>query len=449
MNAIVPRASGPLAPLTASPAPSSAAPKASSSAGGGDSAGRVRGPGSMDTSPRARYIVFDAPGARSLLGARMAPQPFNPNLPAGKGWRTMELTAAEAQGLREARVQIYSDVPVSVGPPIKPQVFLAPQTTSLPRDVHGMTALQKSEAGWDGAGVAVIVIDTGIGDNSDIGPVAKFDDIKTEAPLDPPSDGHGHGTHCSGIATAHGDLAKGGVLGMAPKATLMGVKVLDANGSGTMADVMKGVERAIELASEFNGPVVCSMSLGGPASGNADMTPLNKLINDAIANKGIFFAIAAGNEGPGEGTIGDPGRAKNAFTTGAYDHKRTVDASDDALASFSSRDVKGGTTLPDGCADGVNVRSTLPGNKQAEWSGTSMATPNIAGGVACLLGKAQSLFAAGKLKVDPRELVKNGELIRILQATAVDSPKEPVNHEGAGDVRFDAAAKELIKKYGV
>lgn len=394
---------------------------------------------------KSQFIVVESPKARQLLGQRLAARaPFNPNLQQGNGWRVLELTAQEASALRASGVGVFPNKRVSVGPPPVPTANIEAPRTSIYRDVHGVSDLQK-EAGWDGTGVTVTIIDTGIGVHDSLMTPAKFDDVKTESPTDPQSDGHGHGTHCSGSSTARGDLAAGGIRGMAPGATLQGVKVLDDRGSGSWADVMKGVERAIEWAKTHEGPTVCSMSLGASGSGDPDAVPLNKLINEAITQHGIFFAIAAGNSGPGVAES-DPGRAKHAATVAAIDHKGTVDAKDDIIANFSS-----GYKLPNKPsigADGVKQRSTLPGNKEGDMSGTSMATPVVAGAAACLLGKAWELFKAGKFKVDPRELVKNGELIKILQESALDNPSTPFGREGAGDIRIDKAAKIMIERFG-
>ena len=410
---------------------------------------RVNGPASKKIEKKQQYIVVESAEAAKILGARLAPRPFNPKLQQGNGWKVVELTQSEANALRAANVVIRENSTISV-PEAKPTpvIPLVAPRTSLFRDVHGITALQAKEAGWEGEGVCLTVIDTGIGKNKDVQVPAKFDDVATAPENDPPSDGHGHGTHCSGSSTAHGDLAQGGILGMAPKATLQGVKVLRDNGSGSIADVMKGIERAIEWAKKHDGPTVCSMSLGGPPVKDPANDPMNKLINEAVEKYGIYFSIAAGNDGSRPGAVGNPGDAARASTIAAFDHKGTVDDKDDSLAPFSQWG-KAGSNKPLRGADGVGQLSTLPNDKQGSMSGTSMATPVNAGGVACLLGKAWALFHAGKFKIDPRELVKNGELDRIINATCVNRPSIPDYQEGAGDVRFDKAAELLLKTYGI
>lgn len=410
-----------------------------------DGFARVRGPASKNVEKKTQFIVVDSPEATKLLGNRMAPGKFNPKLQQGNGWKVLELTASEAKMLEKSGVSVTPNHVIKVP---KPEVVapIAGAASSLFRDVHGISALQAKEAGWEGEGVTVTIVDTGIGEHKDL-KVNQFDDIATPQPTDPARDGHGHGTHCSGSSTGRGDLEQGGIRGMAPKATLNGVKVLSDSGSGTMADVMKGVERAIEWAKAHDGPAVISMSLGGPGAKDPENDPLNKLINEAVTKHGIFFAIAAGNSGPRENTVGNPGDAKHAYTVGAYDHKGTVDDKDDSPATFTSRG-RADQNKPTGSADGVNQISTMPGNKTGKMSGTSMATPVVAGGVAALLGKAHELFKAGKLKVEARELVRTGDLVKILAETAVDRPSVPPTIEGAGDLRFDKAAELMIKRFG-
>jgi subtilisin family serine protease len=408
---------------------------------------RVQGPASKKIEKKAQYIVVESAEAAKILGSRLAPRPFNPKLQQGNGWKVVELTQSEVRALEAAGVTLRTNERVSVAKPT-PILPVAAPRTSLFRDVHGITALQSKEEGWEGEGVCLTVVDTGIGKNNDLMVPAKFDNIATAPENDPPSDGHGHGTHCSGSSTARGDLSVGGIRGMAPKATLQGVKVLSDSGSGSIADVMKGIERAIEWAKTHDGPTVVSMSLGGPPVKDPANDPMNKIINEAVTKHGIYFSIAAGNDGTRAGAVANPGDAAKASTIAAFDHKGTVDDADDSVATFSQRG-KAGSSKPTHGADGVKQMSTLPNNRQGEMSGTSMATPVNAGGVACLLGKAWAMFKAGKLKIDPRELVKNGELDKIIAKTAVNRPSVPDEVEGAGDVRFDKAAELLIKTYGI
>lgn len=174
-------------------------------------------------------------------------------------------------------------------------------------------------------------------------------------------DGYGHGTHVAGTI--------GGVTyGVAKKTKLYAVKVLDSGGSGTFAGVIAGINYVATDAPTRNCPKgsVANMSLGGGK---------NQPVNDAVAaavKAGVFFAIAAGNSNSNAANY-SPASEPTAFTVGATD-------SGDVRASFSNYGA-----LVDVFAPGVNVLSAWPGHSTNTISGTSMATPHIAGLAAYLL----------------------------------------------------------------
>jgi len=192
-----------------------------------------------------------------------------------------------------------------------------------------------------------------------------------------PMDDHGHGTHCAGIVAANGSLK-----GVAPDAKLLAYKVCSSGGSCPTDDILAAIENATLYGAD-----VISISLGG--SGYAD-NPFTEAIENAIAN-GTVVVIAAGNSGPGYDTIEAPGATIKAITVGASDKN-------DQIASFSSRGFSyfsNGSIAgikPDVLAPGVDINSTVPtgdcslcdpsGYRLA--SGTSMATPHVAGVVALL-----------------------------------------------------------------
>lgn len=230
--------------------------------------------------------------------------------------------------------------------------------------------------GVTGAGTEVAILDTGIDyTHPDLGGcfgsgckvMAGYDFVNEDAD---PWDDHGHGTHCAGIVAANGSIK-----GVAPDASLHAYKVLDEYGGGWDSDIMAGIERA---ANPDGDPVtddavdVISMSLGGP--GDPD-DPL-ALTVDAAVDEGVVVAVAAGNDGSlGYQTVGSPGVARKAFTVGATEK-------DDDIAYFSSR---GPVTdfyeliKPNIVAPGRYINSTYPGGGYVSMSGTSMATPHIAG----------------------------------------------------------------------
>ncbi|CZS91769.1 probable subtilisin-like serine protease [Rhynchosporium agropyri] len=212
-----------------------------------------------------------------------------------------------------------------------------------------------------GEGVDVYVIDTGTNtEHVDFEGRAHWG--KTIPSGDADEDGNGHGTHCSGTVA-------GTKYGVAKKANVYAVKVLRSNGSGTMADVVKGVEWAANAHTEkvkkgkkgFKGSAA-NMSLGGGKS-----PALDRAVNGAV-DAGIHFAVAAGNDNADSCNY-SPAAAEKAITVGAS-------AFDDSRAYFSNFGK-----CNDIFAPGLSILSTWIGSKYATntISGTSMASPHIAG----------------------------------------------------------------------
>lgn len=253
-----------------------------------------------------------------------------------------------------------------------------------------------------GKGVKIAIIDTGIYPHQDLsGRITDFVDFinnRTE-----PYDDNGHGTHCAGDAAGNGAASSFKFRGPAPEADLVGVKVLDKMGSGSLETVMQGVEWCISY-NENNptNPInIISMSLGSTAQnhGSENNDPMVQVVEAACAS-GIVVCVAAGNEGPESSTIASPGISDEVITVGALDDRDTIDRSDDDIASFSSRGpTMYGVTKPDIVAPGVNIVSLRSPNSYLDkiskssridndyfmLSGTSMATPICAGVVALIL----------------------------------------------------------------
>lgn len=225
-----------------------------------------------------------------------------------------------------------------------------------------------------GSGVKVYVVDTGIlTTHSQFGGRATFGANFISG--SPDTDENGHGTHCAGTiggstyGTSSCYYGSSGwlitCLGVAKKVSLVAVKVLDGDGSGTNSGVISGIQW---VANNAPAGSVLSMSLGGSYSA---------AVNNAVAaavTKGVTVVVAAGNDGE-DASNSSPASTPSAITVGAID-------STDAKPSFSNY----GSIL-DIFAPGVNVLSSWIGSNSATntISGTSMATPHVAGMAAYLI----------------------------------------------------------------
>lgn len=241
-----------------------------------------------------------------------------------------------------------------------------------------------------GEGVDVYVIDTG----TNIGHVdfeGRAQWGKTIPNGDKDEDGNGHGTHCSGTVG-------GKKYGVAKKANIYAVKVLRSNGSGTMSDVVKGVEwaaqahqkKAAKKDPKFKGSAA-NMSLGGGKSAALDLTV------DAAVEAGLNFAVAAGNDNA-DACNYSPAASQNAITVGAS----TIS---DQRAYFSNYGK-----CTDIFAPGLNIESTWIGSEYATnvISGTSMASPHVAGLLAYFLSLQPSEDSAYFTEyIKPAQLKKN------------------------------------------
>ncbi|HJT18092.1 MAG TPA: S8 family serine peptidase, partial [Thermoanaerobaculia bacterium] len=265
--------------------------------------------------------------------------------------------------------------------------------------------------GTRGEGVVVAIVDTGIDYNhpafgGGFGPghrvAGGWDFVNSDAD---PMDDAGHGTHVAGIVGGNG----GGVTGIAPGVTFLAYKVLDSQGSGNESVILAGIERAV--ADRAN---VVNMSLGGPAVAD---DPLVKAVENATA-AGVVFAIAAGNNSDFR-NISSPAIAPSAIAVGAT----TID---DQIASFSSKGPDDNLAIkPEVVAPGVNIVSAKAGGGTLSESGTSMATPHIAG-VAALLRAIHPAWTPADVKA-------------AIVGTAVPLGND-VMAEGAGRVDALAAA---------
>lgn len=284
-------------------------------------------------------------------------------------------------------------------------------------DTTRSSELQKA-TGATGKDVTIAIVDTGVYPSPDLMEpeerIIGFKDFVNDR--EDPYDDNGHGTHCAGDAASNGHQSDGKYAGPAPEANIVGVKVLNSMGSGSLSDIMAGLDWCMENKDEYNIRIL-SLSFGSPGTESEDDDPMVQAVNHAW-DEGLVVCVAAGNEGPGDETISSPGISQKIITVGALDDKDTSDRSDDDVAEFSSRGPTiDGHTKPDILAPGVNIVSLRAPNAfldemskndqmddhYIQMSGTSMATPICAG--VC----AQMLELNNELKPDE---VKNQILER-------------------------------------
>lgn len=221
-------------------------------------------------------------------------------------------------------------------------------------------------AAWlktEGAGIVVAVIDTGTDcAHEDIGGCSWSVDLAGGPPYNP------HGTHVSGTIAARSNGA--GVVGVAPKASIGSCQALDKNGSGFTSNIASCITESTNRGAD-----VINMSLGGPSASSA----LDSAVANAIA-RGVVVVAAAGNSNTS--TPSYPGCSTGVIGVGATDRN-------DQRASFSNHG-----TCVDIAAPGVDILSTTPGGAYNTFSGTSMASPHVAGVVALVLAIGHAPSAA-------------------------------------------------------
>lgn len=266
-----------------------------------------------------------------------------------------EIPVVSAEMSEEEYAALLEDPSISY---IEEDIEVTTMAQAIPWGISQISAPEAQIAGFTGEGVNVAVLDTGIEDHPDLNVQGGVSFVQGEPDY---QDGNGHGTHVAGtIAALDNDE---GVIGVAPNADLYAVKVLGANGSGSVSSIAQGLEWAGE-----NGMDIANLSLGS----SAPSATLEQAVDEATAN-GVLVVAASGNSGAS--SIGYPARYDNAMAVGATDQS-------DGLASFSQY----GDGL-DIVAPGVGIDSTYPGSSYDSLSGTSMATPHVAGAAALVKEK--------------------------------------------------------------
>jgi subtilisin len=282
---------------------------------------------------------------------------------------------------------------------IEPNITFEAYAQTIPWGISKIQATNAHQNGHTGKGIKVAVFDSGIDANHEDlnvkGGYSAFNDS-------PYSDGNGHGTHVAGTIAALNNSV--GVVGVAYDVELYAVKVLNSQGSGSLSGITKGLEWAIQ-----NNMNIINMSLGTPQPSD-----ILKQWCDLAYNSGILVVAAAGNSGNSSGT-GDtveyPAKYASVMAVASTD-------SNDRRASTSSTGPNVEISAP-----GVNIYSTIPGSRYGYASGTSMASPHVAG-AAALVWKANPGLS-------------NQQLRQRLVSTAKYLGNS--NHYGAGLVQVSAA----------
>ncbi|MFE1951099.1 S8 family serine peptidase [Streptomyces sp. NPDC059524] len=273
---------------------------------------------------------------------------------------------------------------------------------TLDRSTAQVRAPEAWAEGYDGKGTKVAVLDTGAdAEHPDLSDrIASSQNFTDSSSTD---DKVGHGTHTASTVGGSGAASDGKKKGVAPGTSLLIGKVLNDGGSGQQSWVIAGMQWAVDQKAD-----VVSMSLGNPAVGDCT-DPVSEAAKSLSRNTHSLFVVAAGNAGPGAETVSSPGCVPGVLTVGAVDR-------DDSTAQFSSRGPVAVThTLkPEIAAPGVGISAASAGGRGVyayrTMSGTSMATPHVAG-AAAVVRQAHPDWTAQQIKAALVSSARTGDTV--------------------------------------
>ncbi len=289
-------------------------------------------------------------------------------------------------------------------------------------------AIGTDKTKYTGKGIGVAVIDTGVYPHDDLtlssNRIVEFVDFvqgkkKTY-------DDNGHGTHVAGIVASDGVSSRGKYKGIAPEANIISLKVMNQYGEGSTSDIIAALNWIWKNKEKYN-IRIASLSLGSSVQGKQNYDPMVIAV-EKLWDSGVIVIAAAGNDGPGPGTIDSPGVSKKIITVGCSNDNNTIPIIDDFVADFSSRGPSPYTKMkPDLLAPGVNITSLANyGSSYVTMSGTSMSTPIISGCCALLLEKNP--------KLTPNQ-------VKDMLVNSTDTLKQPRTVQGTGIINLQKLLK--------
>lgn len=241
--------------------------------------------------------------------------------------------------------------------------------------------LGADKCNFKGKNITIAFIDTGINSHLDFSlgknRILIFKDFVNSKKNS--YDDNGHGTFVTGVACGSGYVSCKKYSGIAPYCNIISLKALDKKGEATAVTILDAMQWILDNHIKYNISIVC-MSFGSEPLGNND--PIMKGA-EVLWQEGIVVVSAGGNSGPNNETIKSPGVSKKIITVGGLDDKRDNDGNCDEklydIAKFSSRGPAYGRIKPDVIAPSVDIVSCSHMGEYKKMSGTSVATPMIAG----------------------------------------------------------------------